>query len=228
MTGPGRSAREQASYAQAHDSETGVLRNRLGIRDGLTLELAERYLVGKRTQQGLPPEAERLDASGLKAIHQHLFQDIYDWAGTFRSYTTGRGPAPFAPPEQIQPWLDRQFDALRRDDGLKNLSPSRFAERAAAVVNEINAAHPFIEGNGRMQRTWLRGLAERAGHPIVFRSSDKDRCNEASRIGFEQVNHDPMAALIRDAMNPDRAREPEDQTRRSFKRSPTPSRGRSR
>lgn len=123
MTGPGRSAREQAAYEQAHDPETGVLRNRLGIRDAETLEHAERYLVAKRMQQGLPPDANRLDVDGLKAIHRHLFRDVYDWAGDFRSYTTGRGPAPFAPPEQIQFWLDRQFEALRRDDGLKGLPP---------------------------------------------------------------------------------------------------------
>ncbi|MEM1145821.1 MAG: Fic family protein [Pseudomonadota bacterium] len=228
MTGSGRSAREQAAFESVHDPETGVLCNRLGIRDAETLEHAERYFAAKRMQQGLPPEANRLDAEGLKAIHRHLFQDVYDWAGNVRTYTTGRGPAPFAPPEQIQPWLNRQFAALRRDDGLRGLPPHKFAERAAAVVNEINAAHPFIEGNGRVQRTWLRNLGEQAGHRISFRSSDKDRWNDASRIGFEKVNYEPMAALIRDAMNPERSREQEGEERRAFKRVPAPKRERSR
>lgn len=228
MTRQGRNAREQAAFESVHDPETGLLRNRRGISDAETLEHAERYFAAMRLQQGLPPEANRLDDEGLKAIHRHLFQDVYDWAGAFREYTTDRGLAPFATPEQIQPWLDRQFEALRRDDGLRGLPPHKFAERAAAVVNEINAAHPFIDGNGRVQRTWLRNLGEQAGHRIVFRSSDKDRWNEASRIGFEKVNHEPMAALVRDAMNPERSREPEEKERRDFKRAPAPKRERSR
>lgn len=48
-------------------------------------------------------------------------------------------------------------------------APDDFAQRAAHYVNEINAAHPFVEGNGCTQRVWLRNLAERA----VVRSSHK-------------------------------------------------------
>ena len=54
-------------------------------------------------------------SKGLKAIHRHHLQDVYDWAGEFRTYTTGRGAAPFAPPEQIRPWLDQQFDNLKAE-----------------------------------------------------------------------------------------------------------------
>ncbi|MEM7236219.1 MAG: Fic family protein [Pseudomonadota bacterium] len=200
MIGPGRSAREQALYAQIHDPETGVLKNTLGITTQTNLEIAERYLIAKRAQQGLPDRATQLDIGGLLAIHQHLFQDVYPWAGQIREYTTGRGPAPFAPPEQIAPWLDCQFATLEQDQFLKDLAAEPFAKRAAEFVNEINAAHPFVEGNGRVQRTWLRGLAAGAGHRIELRSADKDQWYEASRIGFERADRRPMAALIEEAI----------------------------
>lgn len=205
--GPGRSAHEQALYQQIHDTATGVLKNKLGITNQTDLELAERYLGAKRAAQGLPEQATRFDRPGLLAIHKHLFQDVYDWAGEIRSYTTGRGPTPFAPPEQIAPWLDRQFAALGRENGLKGLPPDRFALRAAHYVNEINAAHPFVEGNGRVQRTWLRGLAVEAGHRIDLRSSDKERWYAASRIGFKQVDPAPMADLIHEAIRRGQSKE---------------------
>lgn len=80
------------------------------------------------------------------------------------------------------------------------MDAAHFAERAAHYVNEINAAHPFIEGNGRTQRVWLRNLAEQAGHHVRLRSEDRERWNEASRIGFEKAGSEPMASLIRDSL----------------------------
>ena len=197
MTNPfGRSAVEQREYERHHYPGTDVLVNALDIRDPVILETAERSLVAKRFQQGLPEAARSIDSPGLQAIHRYLFQDIYSWAGEFRRYTTGRGAAPFAPPEQIRPWLDQQFENLKAERYLKNVDAAHFADRAAHYVNELNAAHPFIEGNGRTQRVWLRNLAEQAGHHVRLHSEDQERWYEASRIGFEQADPEPMADLI--------------------------------
>jgi cell filamentation protein len=68
------------------------------------------------------------------------------------------------------------------------------------LVNEINAAHPFIEGNGRTQRVWLRDIAAQAGHRLTLRSGEKDAWYEASRIGFERSDYQPMAELIERAI----------------------------
>ena len=201
MTNPfGRSAVEQREYEKHHYPGTDVLVNALDIRDPVILETAERSLVAKRFQQGLPEAARTIDSPGLQAIHKHLFQDIYAWAGEFRRYTTGRGAAPFAPPEQIKPWLDQQFEDLKAENCLRDMDAARFAERAAHYVNELNAAHPFIEGNGRTQRVWLRNLAEQAGHHVRLRSEDGERWYEASRIGFEKADPEPMANLINDSL----------------------------
>ena len=201
MTNPfGRSAVEQREYERHHYAGTDVLINALNIRNPVILEATERSLVAKRYQQGLPEAALRLDSAGIQAIHRHLFQDIYSWAGEFRRYTTGRGAAPFAPPEQIGPWLDQQFEKLKAEHYLKNTDADHFARRAAHYVNELNAAHPFIEGNGRTQRVWLRNLAGQADHHVRLRSDDRDRWYEASRIGFEKADAGPMAALIRGSL----------------------------
>lgn len=208
MNGVGRASREQAEFEKFHYPDTETLRNKLGLRDRGQLELAERYFAAKRAKQGFPNAARELDVDGLRAIHRHLFRDVYEWAGNFRTYTTGRGAAPFATPENIRPWLEKQFAELRKENYLKGLDAGRFAARAAHYVNEINAAHPFIEGNGRMQRAWLRILAEQAGHRVLLKSEDRDRWYEASRIGFEKADPGPMADLIHDSIvrahSPDR------------------------
>lgn len=202
----GRSARDEAIYQATLYPGTNVLRNRLDIRDTDRLEAAERYLVDRRFREGLPPEARELSYAGFKAIHRHLFQDVYEWAGQERRYTTGRGDAPFAVPEYIAPWMEQRFDLLKSENNLVGLKRGAFAARAAEHVNEINAAHPFIEGNGRTQRTWLRVLADGARFQLTLSGQDREAWNAASKMGFERSDHTPMAELLRDRLE-ERSRE---------------------
>jgi cell filamentation protein len=60
-----------------------VLRNKLGIRTATLLDASERRLVTQRAIEGIPKG--RFDLVHLRAIHRHLFQDIYDWAGEIRT-----------------------------------------------------------------------------------------------------------------------------------------------
>ena len=195
----GRSAQEQRDFDRAFYPGTNVLKNKLELHDAGALARAELLYVADRLTEGLPPDARQPD--GLKAIHRHLFQDLYPWAGVYRSYTTGRGPAPFARPEYIEPTLQDLFAALRAEENLVGLEQVAFTSRAAHFVNEINAVHPFIEGNGRTQRVWLRNLADRAGYAIMLEAHDKDDWNEASRRGFHGDDQ-PMAELIARSTRP--------------------------
>jgi fido (protein-threonine AMPylation protein) len=192
----GRKDAERAAFEQVFYPGTRVLVNELGLRDAAALDAAERYLSDNRIKEHFPAQATDPTYAGFKVIHFHLFQDLYAWAGQERTYTTGRGPTPFAPPEQIAPWMEKQFEAFRAADELKGLSAETFAVRAAEFITEINAAHPFIEGNGRTQRIWLGGVAERAGFEFKIRPQDQTAWYEASRIGFEAARTEPMAELI--------------------------------
>ena len=60
-----------------------VLRNKLNIRNASALEAAERELVAHRLLEPVPPGD--FDLEHLKAIHRHLFQDLYAWAGEVRT-----------------------------------------------------------------------------------------------------------------------------------------------
>jgi cell filamentation protein len=176
--------------------------NKLGIRDRVLLEDTERAITRRRARQGFPRSATFRTYDGFRAIHRHLFRDLYSWAGKERRFTTGRGQIPFAIPEHIGPWMRQLFHALDHDNYLIGLDLDAFAVAAAKHVNEINAGHPFIDGNGRTQRFWLRMLADHAGFDLTLRAKDATRWNEASRLGFMRSDHKAMAALLNDRLRP--------------------------
>src|SRR3954471_9779442 len=73
------------------------------------------------------------------------------------------GGSMFAYPEHLATGLKTLFAQLRRDNYLRGPSPAAFAAGAAHVLAELNALHPFRDGNGRTQ---LIFLADQAGHPL--------------------------------------------------------------
>lgn len=168
-----------------------VLKNIPDIRDFATLELFERESVKNRLVEGLPPKALEQSPEGLKAMHGHLFQDVYEWAGQYRTYPTARNPdASFALPEYISDLTDLTFRKFNAEGQLKGFKADDFADRAASYVNEINAIHPFIDGNGRIQRTWLRNTCENAGFSIDIKSDDQELWNKVSMMGMMTLDNE--------------------------------------
>ena len=196
-----RSAHERAAYRRVFYSGTDVYVNKLGIRDRIVLEATEESLTADRAAEGFPPRAHHRTYAGFKAIHRHLFQDVYQWAGRERNYTTGRSAVPFAVPRYIAGWMESLFKQLAHDRYLVGRSKRDFATEAARYVNEINACHPFIDGNGRTQRFWLRMLANNAGFDLTLGPRDRRRWNEASRIGFVKQDHRPMTRLLQSRLS---------------------------
>ena len=197
-----RTAHECEAYRRTFYPDTEIYFNKLGIRDQKLLEQTERSLTERRAVEGFPPRAHHRSYAGFKAIHRHLFKDLYKWAGKERTYTTGRGAVPFATPEHMTGWMEGLFKQLVRDGYLVGRSKRDFAEEAARYVNEINACHPFIDGKGRTQRFWLRMLADNAGFHLDLGSEDSKRWNEASRIGFLRQDYSPMARLLGNRLKP--------------------------
>jgi cell filamentation protein len=64
--------------------------------------------------------------------------------------------------------MRRLFERLAGDNLLRDLDAETFASKAASFMSDLNAIHPFREGNGRTQNSFLDLLAYRAGHPLDF------------------------------------------------------------
>ena len=176
---------------------TDTLRNHLDL-SGDDLERVERLHTQIRQEQPLPD----LDISvlGFRAIHKHLFETVYPWAGEIRtSHSLVKGTTSFLHGRFVQDALARQFDLLAGERNLKGLSRDAFAERAAFHIGELNYIHPFREGNGRTIRVFLRELARQAGHTLKLHRIDRDPWMHASRESSTQ-NYQPMTSVIRGAM----------------------------
>jgi cell filamentation protein, protein adenylyltransferase len=141
---------------------TSVLKNKLKIRNAAALSAFEVEMSTARAAEPLP--AGRFGTAHYRAVHRHLFQDVYRWAGRYRTIRTGKGGNWFCFPEYIPREMERVFGNLKRDDLLKGRAFNDFSAGAAAFLAELNAIHPFREGNGRAQLSFLYMLAGEAGH----------------------------------------------------------------
>jgi cell filamentation protein len=141
-----------------------VLVNKLGLTSQADLDAFEAEISSARATEPLPDGL--LDFGHYKAVHHHLFQDVYDWAGQVRTVRLSKGGNPFCYPENIEIQAAQLFSKLQTDGHLRDLSADDFSKRAAHFIAELNAIHAFREGNGRSQLTFLALLADRAGHPL--------------------------------------------------------------
>ena len=143
---------------------TACLKNRLGLRDPDTLQAFELEMSTLRADEPLP--AGRFGPPHYRRIHRHLFQDVYRWAGRYRTIATSKGGNLFCRPQFIEREMTRLFDRLKSADFLLGSSRDVFIRSVAEFISDLNAIHPFREGNGRSQLAFLHLLALRAGHPL--------------------------------------------------------------
>ena len=154
---------------------SGVLRNKAGFTSADELEQFETAMTFARSDEPLP--SGHLSVSHYRAIHHHLFQDVYDWAGKFRTVRLTKGASTFCYPENIASEMRRRFARLKDQDYLRGLDAATFAQNAAHFLAEVNAIHPFREGNGRTQLTFMALVAQRAEFPL-----DLDRLDPAATL----------------------------------------------
>lgn len=106
---------------------------------------------------------------GLQQIHQHLFENLYDFAGEIRKKNISKDGFRFANSLYLE-------DALRRIEEMPETTFEQIIEKYA----EMNIAHPFMEGNGRSTRIWLDLiLKKRLGMCINWASINKNDYFEA-------------------------------------------------
>jgi len=163
---------------------SNVLKNKMGIRDMEQLHEMERKLTMLRILELLDkPVRGTFDLKHLQAVHAYIFQDVYDWAGELRKVDIAKGNM-FCNAMFLSGQAEEVFGKLKAENYLHGLEEDGFAIRLAYYFSEINALHPFREGNGRSQRELIRCLALHNGYVINFVNADKDEMLEASRESF--------------------------------------------
>jgi cell filamentation protein len=202
------------------DRPDGVLKNKLGATSHDELRQKETDEVRRRIFElylGRGPQGQ-FDAEHLKAIHKHLFQDVYEWAGHTRDErvkladgTVATEPVlrkidgnEFLNGRAIAQALDQFAIDLRKADYLRGLTREQFTERAADTMAELNAIHPFREGNGRTQRIFMEELAKRAGHELDFTVVSQERMIQASIAANDHNDPTMMRRLFSEIGDPAR------------------------
>jgi cell filamentation protein len=177
------------------DPVTGVLYNKLGLGTAAGLEAAEREI----THAALilldeSPVSPSYDLPHLQEIHKRIFGDIYEWAGQIRTVAIAKG-AMFCLPQYIDSAAAVIFGQLRDEDCLRGLRRDAFVGRLAHFLGEVNALHPFREGNGRAQRAFFGQLARDAGFTLAWQHLDPARNVEAS-AAIMRGDPEPMREML--------------------------------
>jgi cell filamentation protein len=183
------------------DPVTGVLRNKLSLTTSGELETAEREIThAALIFLGDSPVPSAYDLRHLCAIHRRVFADLYDWAGQPRTVPIAKG-AWSCMPQYIESAAAEVFRSLHAENLLRGLPRDAFTDRLTHYLGEVNAVHPFREGNGRAQRAFFGQLASDAGFILDWQHLDADRNIAASAAimrGDQTLMRKMLDELIRE------------------------------
>ena len=145
-----------------------ALENKLGLTSSADLAREEERISKKKAlelfENAILAQLEAGKFSALKAIHRHLFDEIYDFAGEIRTVNISKGNFRFAPLMYLEAALAN----------IDKMQQSTFDEIIEKYV-EMNIAHPFREGNGRSARIWLDHILKtEIGKVVDWSKVDKD------------------------------------------------------
>ena len=142
-----------------------MLRNRLDIHNELDLASAERDITASAASDfefSLPP----YDLKYLQRVHNHLFRDLYDWAGEIRTIDISNGETRFCADERIQREADKLFLAWAGAGWLEGCVRKDLGVIGAVFYGDCAGIHPLRYVNGGSQRLFFEHIIINAGYEI--------------------------------------------------------------
>ena len=137
-----------------------ALENKLNITDSTELARMEEKISKKKAvelfENGYLNRYKAGTFQMLAAIHEYLFDEIYDFAGKMRTVNMAKGNFRFAPVMYLEAAIEN----------IEKMPQTTFDEIIEKYV-EMNIAHPFREGNGRSTRIWLDLLLKEKLNVVV-------------------------------------------------------------
>lgn len=182
--------------------DTSILINRLDIHDKDKLLTAETSLVATRLYQlQKNPVKGKFDYNHLCRIHQHIFQDLYDWAGKTRTVNIAKASL-FCLVQFIQSYSGSIFPAYYNDCTRAKDDPEEFIHVFTAHYADLNALHPFREGNGRSQREFARELCLECGYSLDLRHTNHEEMISASIESLDKGSNAGLEAIFQKCITP--------------------------
>ena len=160
---------------------SNTLINKLEIKDQATLQKYEARITAAKSlalrQKGI---TGNFDKNHFVSIHKYIFEDIYPFAGKFRTENIAKGYFRFAEWEYIEEELDKLLLKLKNENYLNEKSEEELAKALAYYMSELNVLHPFREGNGRTIREFIRQLALKNGYILNLKKVEPQKMLNAS------------------------------------------------
>lgn len=190
-----------------HDSKycypnSDVLINKLNITDENALFEAEKELTLIRLQElQKEPIRGNFDFKHLKEIHKYIFQDLYDWAGNERTVEIAKGNS-FCPTRYISDYANSVFNKYYSQCHAAKNNLHDFVKVFANNYGDLNALHPFREGNGRAQREFARLVCLDCGYEFDLSSHTHEEMLSASVISFNKGDNSEFELIFSQAITP--------------------------
>jgi cell filamentation protein len=117
--------------------------------------------------------------------------------GRSAGHTITYGNSEFVPGE-----MKRIFRELANANYLSGLEKEHFAQRLTYFYSELDATHPFREGNSRTLRQFTSDLAIAAGYELDWEPSgltedSRNALYAARDFAFTQRNYEPLLSIVR-------------------------------
>lgn len=154
-----------------------VLKNKLGITDYSELNNAEKDITFTKFLNIEKTYKTKFDANYLKSIHKHIFEDIFEWAGEFRTVpmykeelVIPRLSLDYAKPKDIPEKLDSVLNKMNSEKWDEISSLDEKSKLFTQYLTEIWAIHPFRDGNTRTTLTFANQFSKEHGFPLDLAS----------------------------------------------------------
>lgn len=160
---------------------TDVLKNKLNIQDEELLKEYETRIVAFKiatiSSANLPKE---YTPKRLKYIHKYLFEDVFSFAGEYRTENITKENFRFSEFEYIEENINRIFSSINIEE-MKKMPFVKFVEKISYIMTELNVLHPFREGNGRTIRELVREICFDCGYVIDWYEINHDDILKAAK-----------------------------------------------
>ena len=181
---------------------SNVLINKKNIKNAKDLFVAEkRYTSARLLAIQRSPIIGDFDLNHLQKIHKYIFQDIYEWAGEIRTVEIGKGNL-FCPTHFIPQYAETVFSNYYSECKATRNDINEFVNALAKKYGDLNALHPFREGNGRTQREFAREICLHFGYAFDLSHTTHKEMLEASKLSFNKGDNSLFVKIFKKAVIP--------------------------
>lgn len=152
--------------------ENGTLKNLLGISNYEELNKAERDIGFVKLLNTESIAGSECNIELLRNIHRHIFEDIFEWAGEFRTVPLYKEEVvipgvslTYAKPNEIEKKLEAKLKEMNSYEW-KGKNINEITKKFTSYLTQIWRVHPFRDGNTRTTLTFANIFSRQNGFEI--------------------------------------------------------------